>query len=94
MGLDRKPEPTIVIFRVFTTKPRDLIALMPELDGDGRGTILSYMHIGQHSGAHYDRVIDMSRPAKPDEYADLLAELQRIGYDPIIRQRHPKRRRG
>jgi Fe-S cluster assembly ATPase SufC len=82
---------TIVIFRVFTTKPRDVIALFPEL-WESRGMITSYQHIGQHGAADYAKVIDMSRPAREGEYEDLLAELMERGYDLIIRQRHPKRR--
>jgi hypothetical protein len=82
---------TIVIFRVFTTKPRDVIALFPGL-WETRGMITSYQHIGQHGAADYAKVIDMSRPAREGEYEDLLAELKGLGYDLIVKQRHPRRR--
>lgn len=39
--------------------------------------ITCYAHVGQHGGA--DRVwLKMGRPAKPEEYADLLRELRGI----------------
>lgn len=70
---------TKVIFRKFK-REGDIIALFPELPGDRNPeTCNSYMHIGQHGSASVALVAD-TRLAKPDEYADLLAELQRIGY--------------
>jgi len=41
-----------------------------------------YAHIGQHASCSYEWYWT-TRPAKPDEYADLLAELQGI-YDDLV----------
>ena len=72
---------TKVIFRKF--KEGDIIALFPELPGTNDPyTCESYMHVGQHSSASID-IVSITKPAKPDEYADLLAELKRIGYDDL-----------
>lgn len=53
--------------------------------GDGipvnYGNIMSYQHIGQHGEASLDYYNSL-RPASPDEYADLLAELKSI-YDDV-----------
>ena len=94
-----------VIFRVFTYTdedyvwPGDVIALFPECPGDIHGNFCnSYQHIGQHGAACYRVVVDGSRPATPEEYRDLLGELERIGYTDIeVRHRatpqdHEKRR--
>lgn len=45
------------------------------------GKIMSYQHIGQHGEASLDYYNSL-RPASPDEYADLLAELKSI-YDDV-----------
>jgi hypothetical protein len=67
-----------VIFRVFRG---EVIALFPEIPGTGEPhTCNSYMHVGQHSSADYAGVIESSRAAEKREYADLAAELRRIGY--------------
>jgi len=63
-----------VAFRKFSDG--QVIALFPELPCDDRGNITSYMHI-----------FVKSKPAKPEEYAELHAELQRIGYDLEIRKK-------
>ena len=52
-----------------------------------------YAHYGQHSDCMPEYVRDSTTPAKPQEYADLLAELRRIGYDNLqILKRMPKRK--
>ena len=78
---------TPVIFRKW--KPRkefgeeggDIIALFPTIpsDTDNYYNVLSYQHIGQHSGASPDIVAD-TVPATPSEYADLMKELRSVGY--------------
>ena len=72
----------LVTFRKFPEG--DVIALFPKLsegqDIHGRQFILSYMNIGQHSGALDDLISDLS-PATADEYSNLKAELTSIGYD-------------
>ena len=73
-----------VVFRKFNDG--QIIALFPELPCDDRGNITSYMHIGQHGPASRF-IVQNTKPAKPEEYADLHAELQRIGYDLEIRKK-------
>lgn len=83
---------TDVIFR------RDLCdgvvyALFPDEPSDVRGVYCTvYQHVGQHGQADYQMCVGSSRPAKPEEYADLLAELVDIGYDDLrIKQRRTRR---
>lgn len=72
-----------VVFRKFNDG--QVIALFQE-PCDDRGNITSYMHIGQHAPASRFIVHD-TKPANPEEYADLHAELLRIGYDLEIRKK-------
>lgn len=75
-------EPVKVIFRVDERDGgREVIAVFPELAGDMNPyrTCLCYAHIGQHSSISTD-YRTYTRPARHDEYADLLSELQSIGY--------------
>ena len=44
--------------------------------------IMSYQHDGQH-GDCVPWISSFTKPATPDEYADLLAELKSIGYDDL-----------
>jgi hypothetical protein len=89
-------ETTIVIFRA----DRDgiVFALFPEIPADNHGTYCTaYQHIGQHCAADYFGCIQFSRPASPQEYADLLIELERRGYHVDVRSRatlvmHERRR--
>ena len=77
-------ENTRVVFRKF--KDGDIIALFPELS-EGGPLIESYMHIGQHSGADYSGCIAITKGATPEEYKDLQAELECVGYNLLIRKR-------
>ena len=89
-------ETTIVIFRL--DREGIVFALMPELAADNYGrSCTCYQHIGQHCAADYHGCIAASRPAKPNEYADLLIELERRGYHVEVRRRatpvmHDRRR--
>lgn len=77
-----KSEPlTKVIFRRFKKRDgNDLIALFPALAGDqSPHTCSSYQTIGQHGAASVG-LVSITRKAKPEEYADLQKELERIGY--------------
>ena len=73
-------------------------ALFPEIPADDHGTYCTaYQHIGQHCAADYYGCIAHSRSANPDEYSDLLIELERCGYHVEVRQRatpvmHERRR--
>lgn len=65
-------------------KGGEVIALFPEEPWNpDKGTIASYMHVGQHSDAEYHHVLDKTRPASESERQPLLAELTSIGYDDL-----------
>jgi hypothetical protein len=71
---------TKVIFRKF--RNGDVIALFPEVAGSSNpSTCQSYTHVGQHGAA--DPHLTATYPATAEEYAPLLAELKRIGYDDL-----------
>ena len=79
----------MVIFRKWKKAKYDvingtIIALWPAVAADRNGNCNSYEHVGQHGGADYQGVIAKTLPATPKEYADLLAELKQIGYNPIV----------
>jgi hypothetical protein len=88
---------TIVIFRRDRTG--DCFALFPELPGDDRGFLCTaYERVSQHCAADYDLCVCQSDPAAPAEYAELFEELERRGYDLVVRRRatpemHERRRR-
>ncbi len=70
---------TAVIFR--TDRQGSVFALMPEIPADNNGHYCTaYEHLGQHSTADYALCIARSRPANPDDYSDLLFELEKRGY--------------
>ena len=72
---------TLVVFRVWKSEPKRVIALFPEEPADCCGRHCSnYMHVGQHSGADYAGCIRRTRPAKINEEWELRMELDRIGY--------------
>jgi len=73
-----------VVFRKFR-KGGDIIALLPD-NAANPGMIDRYQHIGQHGEASRN-LSSVTVPATPAEYADLLAELKSIGYEPVIRKR-------
>ncbi len=71
---------TPVVFRVWK-RGGGVLALFPNLPADVRGILCSsYSHVGQHGAADYYRCVQSTRPAIPDEYGPLVAELERIGY--------------
>jgi len=74
---------TDIVFRVDKSKDfkGTVFALFPHEVSDHKGNVLSYQHVGQHSGADYNGCIASSRPATADEYADLKKEMESIGYD-------------
>ena len=71
---------TKVIFRFWDG---EVIALFPEDPSDVQNwyNCSSYMHIGQHSGADSQHIINSSRPATPEEYASLKKELESYPYN-------------
>lgn len=84
-----------VIFRKYKPIRRlynggdNIVAIFPEEPGTYEPwTCMVYEHIGQHGQADYRTMIELTTAAKPEEYANLLAELKSIGYDDLeIRQR-------
>ena len=83
---------TLVIFRKFV-EGGDVIAIFPEIPNDLMGyDRMSYQHIGQHGGC--GDIVDITTLATPEEYAPLLRELGRIGYENLeVRKREtPKMR--
>ena len=85
---------TDVIFRREYTGmfKDDIIAVFPYVINDFKGGVLSYMHVGQHSGMDYDCVINGTKPAKENEYQALKSELESIGYNlNIVKRRNYKR---
>jgi hypothetical protein len=81
---------TLVVFRRWRDNG-DIIALFPELPADYQGRYCdAYEHIGQHGGACYQGVVEATRPVALEDAADLIQELERIGYrlKPIRRASH------
>jgi hypothetical protein len=76
---------TPVIFRKWPeSEGGDVIAIFPtEVGTLDPYTSSSYEHVGQHGSADPVGLIQRTKPAKPSEYADLLAELESIGYDDL-----------
>jgi hypothetical protein len=71
---------TQVIFRKWPRYQGDIIALFPcEPATSDVYTCESYEHVGQHGAASLD-VIYRTKPAKPEEYADLKRELESAPY--------------
>lgn len=79
---------TKVIFRKYR-KGGDILALFPEVPADNRGHYCqSYEHVGQHGAAdYYGCIHKLTVPAKPVEYADLMAELEHRGYCLLVVKR-------
>src|SRR5262245_51295077 len=70
-----------VVFRVDTRKKQNnaLSAWFPTLPGTrDPETRQTYEHVGQHGSGHMRWYRECTRPATPDEYAPLLAELRGI----------------
>ncbi len=59
----------------------NFIALFPEIPSDSSWyPCLSYEEVGQHGGADYDLVVQLTTPANPEDCPSLVMELGRIGY--------------
>ena len=75
-------EYTPVLFRVARAAKRDgaeVTAVFPCEPHDMSGNMTCYAHVGQH-GACSMRWYDTTRPARPDEYADLKEDLESAPY--------------
>jgi hypothetical protein len=86
MGRAKKKCDRVVFRRWSAADGGGVIALFPD-QPEGRGRVNSYEHVGQHGGADYHGVVGRTKPAKPDEYRNLLQELKHIGYAPCVRKR-------
>ena len=65
-----------VMYRKYTNKIGEVLALFPYMPHDSSGSLVAcYAHLGQHGGADVAHVMASTRPARPDEYADLHREL-------------------
>lgn len=73
---------TQVIFRKYVSE-NEIIALFPNENANSNGECGSYMHIGQHSPADYNAVIEHTTAATKEEYTPLYNELVAIGYDDL-----------
>ena len=72
---------TLVVFRRWRDNG-DIIALFPELPADYQGRYCdAYEHVGQHGGADYQGVVQATKPVSLEDAADLIQELERIGYN-------------
>lgn len=81
---------TDVIFRDWQSPDFNcIIALFPYDVNPYNGFCLSYEHVGQHSDADYNGVINSTIPAKEKDYVSLKSELESLGYDlNIIKKRN------
>lgn len=82
----KEQDPVIVLFRKESDS--SITAVFPELPASGLDPhqMTCYAHIGQHSGCTYSWY-RTTTPASPEEYADLKAELESIGYNLVVKQR-------
>lgn len=78
---------TKIIFRYWED---EVIAIFPEDLGDNEPyTCSSYQHMGQHGICNPQFIIENSRLATPEEYADLKKELEnQCGYNLQIIKRN------
>lgn len=70
---------TEVIFRKFKSGKKEIIAVFPYDIGIKFGNCSSYMHVGQHGDCNYNHIINITKPAKEEEYSDLKRELENYG---------------
>ena len=68
---------------IFKKEGCEILAVFPEEIGNTNvSTCVCYAHIGQHSQCDVFYAKDL-KAASQAEYADLLAELESIGYDDL-----------
>lgn len=81
---------TDVIFR--KEKDGSILAVFPYLIQDFSGLYCTcYAHVGQHSAMMWN-YLQNTAPASPQEYSDLFAELESIGYNlRVIKRRNFKK---
>jgi len=78
---------TPVQFRILKG---EVIAVFPYYI-EGVNCVTCYSHVGQHSACKWN-INTFTKPAKPDQYEPLLAELKSVGYDniAILKRRNHK----
>jgi hypothetical protein len=84
-----------VLFRVdFDGNATEVNAVFPTLPGSTRDPELMtcYAHVGQHSSCSLDW-FELTKAARPYQYADLKAELERLGYQLEVCSRITKEHR-
>jgi hypothetical protein len=83
-GLINADDLRIYMRTFFTTIEGELIAMFPfEADDFNPDHCMSYMHVGQHSGAYFaywSAAWRNKKPLDPVEVAKLTKELESIGY--------------
>ena len=81
-NMKTKIPPTLVIFKMEPGYKTDApVAFFPEEPFDSSPyKCTGYAHIGQHSSACTSYAANL-KPATPEQYAPLLKELERIGYE-------------
>lgn len=82
---------------IFKREGNDIVAIFPTLPGTNEFDMTCYAHIGRHSSCAANYASSL-KPAKPEEFAVLHAELVRIGYDDLqivrkVTQKHFAARR-
>lgn len=87
MPTKKDKQPTVVLFRKY--KGGEVVALFPYIPFDNKGHVSCYSHIGQHSAADYEGVIEETLPAKISEYLILLKELKKAEYTNLKIQEIP-----
>ena len=94
-----KPQTIEVMFRKYRDKSAEILAVFPYVPHNRAQTLVAcYAQIGQHGSAQMTHVLSATRPATPDEYADLHCELTQIyerthfPRDPVFNLRIIKRR--
>ena len=74
-----QPQTIDVMFRKYRDKDGEILAVFPYEAHDRNGLFVTcYAQVGQHGAAQMAHVHSATRPAKPDEYAELYRELQQI----------------
>ena len=87
MSYTPESKPIPVLFRADRSKEFQVTAIFPTEPASRLNDHMTcYAHVGQHGACSLDWYLD-TRPAKPEEFADLKAELERIGYKLQVCQR-------
>lgn len=83
--------PTPVLFRVDKSGEfKGYVTAVFPREVNRNGTFLCYSHTEQHGICTRGWVLSKTRPATPDEYADLKRELESIGYTLKVYARMPR----